>query len=77
MKSNKNVKVVYDTLLHPKYDWRTISGIAKQTPLTDDEVRDCLTILIKNKKVRKSYVPDPWGRDLYGLIDRVDAEEMS
>jgi len=40
-------------------------------------VEECLRILVRRKKVRKSYVPDPWGKDLYGLIDRVDAEEMS
>ena len=76
MKDN-NVKLVYDSLLHQKYDWRTISGIAKQTQLMEDQVEECLRILVRKKKVRKSYVPDPWGKDLYGLIDRVDAEEMS
>ncbi len=76
MKDN-NVKLVYDSLLHQKYDWRTISGIAKQTQLIEDQVEECLRILVRKKKVRKSYVPDPWGKDLYGLIDRVDAEEMS
>ncbi len=76
MKDN-NVKLVYDSLLHPKYDWRTISGIAKQMQLIEDQVEECLRILVRKKKVRKSYVPDPWGKDLYGLIDRVDAEEMS
>ena len=76
MKDN-NVKLVYDSLLHQKYDWRTISGIAKQMQLIEDQVEECLRILVRKKKVRKSYVPDPWGKDLYGLIDRVDAEEMS
>ncbi len=65
MKDNK-VKLVYDTLLHPKYDWRTVSGITKQTPLTEDQVEECLRILVRKKKVRKSYVPDPLGKDLYG-----------
>ena len=76
MKDN-NVKLVYDSLLHQKYDWRTISGITKQTQLIEDQVEECLRILVRKKKVRKSYVPDPWGKDLYGLIDRVAAEEMS
>ena len=76
MKDN-NLKLVYDSLLHQKYDWRTITGIAKQTKLIEDQVEECLRILVRRKKVRKSYVPDPWGKDLYGLIDRVDAEEMS
>jgi len=65
MKDN-NVKLVYDSLLHQKYDWRTISGIAKQTQLMEDQVEECLRILVRKKKVRKSYVPDPLGKDLYG-----------
>lgn len=77
MRDNNKIKPVYNALLHPKYEWRTISGIAKQTGLTPDEVLQCLNSLIKDKKVRKSYVPDPWGKDLYGLIDRVDIEVKS
>ncbi len=43
MKDN-NVKLVYDSLLHQKYDWRTISGIAKQMQLIEDQVEECLRI---------------------------------
>lgn len=77
MRDDNKIQSVYGALLHPKYEWRTISGIAKQTGLTAEEVQKCLNSLIRNKKVRKSYVPDPWGKDLYGLIDRVDIEVKS
>lgn len=77
MRDNNKIQAVYNALLHPKYEWRTISGIAKQTGLTVEEVQECLSSLIGNNKVRKSYVPDPWGKDLYGLIDRVDIQVKS
>lgn len=75
MKSD-STKLVFESLLHPKYHWRTIQGIAKQTQVKEDEVKENLELLILKKKVRKSYVPDAWGRDLFGLIDRVDLQRF-
>ncbi len=71
---NAEEKKVFKALLHPKYEWRTVSGIAKQTGLPEERVEKYLHHLIKQKKVRKSFVPDHRGNDLYGLIVRVDAE---
>lgn len=76
MRSNNKIQQVINALLHPKYHWRTISGIVKETKTSESEAREYLDILIKKKKVRKSYVPDADGNELYGLILRVDGVEV-
>lgn len=65
-------KKIYQALLHPKYEWRTIPGISKQTELDEEKVKKGLKRLINKKEVRISYVPDIEGEDLFGLISRVD-----
>jgi hypothetical protein len=72
---NKTENLIYESLLHPKYHWRTINGIAKQTKLKEDEVKKWLDVLIKKNEVRKAYVPDVRGNELFGLVIRVDREE--
>jgi hypothetical protein len=74
MKNKELEKLVYESLLHPKYQWRTIRGIAKQTSLPPDDVKKLLDILMKKNEVRKAYVEDGRGNDLYGLISRVDMD---
>ncbi|HEX9654934.1 MAG TPA: hypothetical protein VGA99_14595 [bacterium] len=74
--NNNNIQQVIDALLHPKYRWRTVSGIVKETKMSEKEVREYLEILMKKNKARKSYVSDPDGNDLYGLILRVDGVEV-
>ncbi len=76
MNSNNSSEKVLNAFLNPKYRWRTVSGIAKETNLTENEVQEILDILIDKKKVRKSYVPDADGNNLYGLILRVDGVEV-
>ncbi len=71
---NKSIDKVYESLLHPKYEWRTIRGIVKQTKLSQEEVEESLKVLIKKDQVRKAYVPYVTGDDLYGLISRVDRD---
>lgn len=73
---NKTENLIYESLLHPKYHWRTINGIAKQTKLKEDEVKKWLDVLIKKNEVRKAYVPDVRGNELFGLVIRVDREEI-
>jgi hypothetical protein len=65
-------KKIYQSLLHPQYEWRTIAGISKQTHLDEEKVKKGLERLIKKKEVRISYVPDIEGEDFFGLISRVD-----
>lgn len=61
-------QAVFAALAHPEWDFRTVSGIARETNLSEREV---LAILKKYPElVRKSYVPDANGRDLYTLKDR-------
>jgi predicted transcriptional regulator len=71
---NEELKKVFESLLHPKYQWRTIKGIAKQTKLSQDDVKKSLDMLIKKKEVRKAHVADVRGNDLYGLISRVNMD---
>jgi hypothetical protein len=72
MNGSNTHKKVLNALLHPKYHWRTISGIVKESHLPQDEVASILNEFIREKKVRKSVVPDAWGNDLFGLVLRVD-----
>ena len=65
-------KKIYEALLHPQYEWRTISGISQQTELDEEKVKKGLRSLIDKEEVRISYVPDIGGDDLFGLISRVD-----
>lgn len=74
MSTKEKIDKVMNALLHPKYKWRTVQGIAKESGLSEEEVEKCLEALIKQKRVRKSYVPDVDGRELYGVIMRVDAD---
>ncbi len=63
---------IYESLLHPKHEWRSIEGIVKQTNLSAEKVQKGLFRLMKKKAARKSYVPDIKGNNLYGLVSRVD-----
>ena len=71
---NEGIKRVFESLLHPKYQWRTIKGISRQTKLSQDDVKKSLDTLIKKEEVRKAHVADVRGNDLYGLISRVNMD---
>lgn len=55
-------------LSDPKYDFRTLEGLAKATELSSDSVLVALGAL--GQKVRISNVTDPQGRVLYTLRNR-------
>ncbi|MCX6583627.1 MAG: hypothetical protein NT166_25920 [Candidatus Aminicenantes bacterium] len=63
---------IYESLLHPKHEWRSIEGIIKQTNLSPEKVKNGLLRLMKKKEARRSYVADIKGNNLYGLVSRVD-----
>ena len=65
-------KTIIDILRNSEYEWRTIKGLAKEANLSEQDVYDHLMKLIEEKKVRRSFLPDIGGNDLYGWVDRVD-----
>ena len=72
--SEPTARLVFDALANPKWDFRTVDGIAKETHLSTDEVKQAL-VTLKNL-VRKSLVPDRSGRALYTLsVKPVPASE--
>src|SRR5262245_37217591 len=59
---------VLQAVSNPAWDFRTIPGIAKETSLSEDEIRK---VLNSNPDLfRKSPVPDRMGRPLYTLRSR-------
>lgn len=59
---------VFDALANPKFDFRTVTGISRETGLEAHEVQD---LLDKHKKeVRVAYYTDSKGRLLYTLRTR-------
>ncbi len=63
-----NEKKVFESLSNPKYDFRTISGISKETGLFQSEVRE---ILDKYPKlIRKSLVRNREGDELFTIRSR-------
>jgi hypothetical protein len=55
--------LVRKALRDPRWDFRTVEGIAKQTGLSEDAVAEALADL--GDEVRKSDVPDAVGRPLF------------
>jgi hypothetical protein len=61
---------VFMALDGPKHTWRTFSGIARQTGLSEERVAEILK-KYNLKLTRLSEVPSISGKDLVGLIERV------
>lgn len=59
---------VFEALSDPRWEFRTIEGISRQTKLPPDEVER--TLKDYAGFVRKSLVPDHRARDLYTLRSR-------
>jgi hypothetical protein len=49
----------------PRWDFRTVNGIARQTGLSEDVVADALGQLLSDGAVRRSDVPDRHGHSLF------------
>lgn len=59
--------LVIQALDNPRWDWRTISGIAQDTGLSE---RDIKRVIARNRnKILKSDVPSRDGEDLYTTVD--------
>jgi hypothetical protein len=61
---------VFMALDGPQYTWRTISGIARQTGLSEDRVAQILA-KYNLKLTRLSETPSVSGSALVGLIEKV------
>lgn len=61
---------VFNALDGPHYTWRTISGIARQTGLSEDRV-DQILRKYNWKLTRLSETPSLSGSALVGLIEKV------
>jgi hypothetical protein len=66
---------VFRALENPKYKWRTITGISKETNVPPDQV---LAIVTRFKEyIAKSAVQSQAGQDLYALRSKFIREESS
>lgn len=59
---------VHEALANPRFDFRTITGISRETGLEPDEVQKLLTL--HEQEVRVSYSTNRKGHALYTLRDR-------
>lgn len=63
---------VFMALDGPKYTWRTVGGIARQTGLSEDRVTQILD-KYNLRLTRLSEMPSVSGSALVGLIEKVGA----
>lgn len=70
-KPSGNVELVISALENPKFDWRTIRGIARETGLSEDQVEDTLSDM-PNIVVRSS---DENGKPLFTTRRHYDQHE--
>lgn len=62
-------EIVAEALQNPKYVWRTVEGIARETKLPPGDVLYALESDLSDSVVRSS-IPDRKGRSLYATRDR-------
>jgi len=60
---NQKVHIVFSALENPKYRWRTINGLAKETGVDEATVKRVLNRI--NDAIVKSSIPSTSGDDLY------------
>lgn len=61
---------VLDALADERWDFRTISGVARATGLPEDRVAEAVGHLEESDLVRQSHAPGPDGTKLYTLSSR-------
>lgn len=61
--SEEDVKVIFDSLENPKYKWRTIDGISKETGIDQDKVKQA--IKAHSDEIVKSAYMSESGKSLY------------
>lgn len=56
-------KRIIDALEDPRYEWRTIDGVAEEIGVPPAQIREILEDL--KQQIVRSSIPDESGRDLY------------
>lgn len=64
--TNPSEEMVFKALANPKWDFRTVNGIAKETNLDNEQVAKIIDVY-NGKLIRKSLVPSVTGEQLYTL----------
>jgi hypothetical protein len=67
-------RLVFMALDGPRYTWRTIGAIARETVLSEERVIEILS-KYNMKLTRLSEVPSLSGKPLVGLIEKVGSKE--
>ncbi len=62
---------IESALRNPKYAWRCVKHVAKETGLTEFVVSETLERWVKENKVRTREVPGADGLVMYGLRERL------
>ena len=63
---NPQERKVFEALSNPRWNYRTIEGIKKDTGIREPEIEAILQ-KYRNRLVHKADIPDKFGRDLYTL----------
>jgi hypothetical protein len=66
--SDPTDRKVMESLEDPRWDFRTVSGLATSTGLSERVVRDVLNRY--PQFIRRSPIPDSQGRELYTLVSK-------
>jgi hypothetical protein len=64
-------KDVLGALNNPRYEWRTVPGIARETNLKVEEVMAILARLGNANRVAKSKATTPEGLELFALREKI------
>ena len=62
---------IESALRNPKYAWRCVKHVARETGLSEFVVTETLDRWVKENKVRTREVPGAGGLVMYGLPDRL------
>jgi hypothetical protein len=69
LKSDPKLEAIFAALENPRYEWRTVNGVATDTKLTREEVLEGLIKLIDADLVIRSEVPSAKGEELFTTRD--------
>lgn len=69
---SKNVHLIGKALIHPKYNWRTLKGIARDIGLSQKEVWSCLMAMYQDNLVKSGNKAD--GKMVWGATEKLKHE---
>jgi len=68
MRKDETEEKILKALMNPKYSWRTIGGIAKETKVSPEIVRNIVTM--KSNRVVMASAPNTKGEPLFASRDQ-------